>query len=143
MMTVEAYVDGACKGNPGRGGWGVLLIAGEHRKEIYGGDPDTTNNKMELLAAIECLKAMKKENTQITINTDSQYVKNGITKWIINWKKNGWKSSNKQPVKNKDLWIELDNLCQMHQVTWCWVKGHSTSEGNNKADELANKGCEV
>lgn len=140
-MTVEAYVDGACKGNPGLGGWGVYLIAGEHKKEIYGGEENTTNNKMELMAAIKCLQALKKEGTVITINTDSQYVKNGITTWIHNWKKNGWKSSNKQPVKNQDLWKELDNLCQVHSVSWNWVKGHSTNEGNNIADELANKGC--
>lgn len=140
-MTVEAYVDGACKGNPGIGGWGVLLISGEHRKEFYGGEEDTTNNKMELMSAIKCLQALKKDGTVITINTDSQYVKNGITTWIHNWKKNGWKSSSKQPVKNQELWKELDELCQKHLVSWNWVKGHSTNEGNNIADELANKGC--
>ena len=136
--TVSLFTDGACKGNPGPGGWGAILEFENHRKEIFGGEEQTTNNRMELLAAIMSLKKIK-PNSEIIIYTDSIYVKNGITEWIIKWKDNGWKNSNKKPVKNKDLWVKLDNLCQKNEINWEWVKGHSTNKYNNLADELATK----
>jgi ribonuclease HI len=138
---VKIWTDGACSGNPGPGGWGVLLLAGTRRKELFGGDPDTTNNRMELMAAIEALKALKKASA-VTLHTDSTYVKDGLTKWIHGWKKNGWKTAAKKPVKNKDLWIALDDACQRHEIKWVWVKGHAGDEGNEKADELARRGAE-
>ncbi|MEO1323770.1 MAG: ribonuclease HI [Pseudomonadota bacterium] len=138
---VKIWTDGACSGNPGPGGWGVLLLAGTRRKELYGGDPDTTNNRMELMAAIEALNALKKASA-VTLHTDSTYVKDGLTKWIHGWKKNGWKTAAKKPVKNKDLWIALDDACQRHDIKWVWVKGHAGDEGNEKADELARRGAE-
>lgn len=136
---VEIYTDGACKGNPGSGGWGAYIINGDETKSIWGGEPNTTNNKMELTSVIMALDHFK-EPTDMTVYMDSQYVQKGITQWILNWKRNGWKTADKQPVKNKDLWIQLDALKAKHNVTWKWVKGHATSPGNNKADELANMG---
>lgn len=133
------YTDGACSGNPGKGGWGALLIYGEYRKEIYGGEYDTTNNQMELKAVIEALKSLKKP-TSIDLWTDSQYVKNGITEWITNWKKNGWKNAQKKPIKNKELWLELDNLVSLHDISWHWVKGHNGHTENERVDELARLG---
>ena len=138
---IEMYTDGACKGNPGVGGWGSYIIEGNSEKDLYGFNLNTTNNKMELTAVIESLKTLK-SNSEVTIFTDSQYVKNGINQWIINWKKNGWKTATKKPVKNKELWKELDGLVQQHVVNWKWVKGHSGNPGNERADQLANKGIE-
>ena len=136
---IIAYTDGACSGNPGPGGWGVWLQAGKHEKELCGGEKDTTNQRMELQAAIEALKALKKPSA-ITIVTDSKYVLNGITDWIHGWKKKGWKNSKKEPVANRELWEALDVLNQQHDVDWQWVKGHSGDEGNERADELARQG---
>lgn len=138
---IEMYTDGACKGNPGVGGWGSYIIEGNSEKDLYGFNLNTTNNKMELTAVIESLKTLKSKS-EVTIFTDSQYVKNGINQWIINWKKNGWKTATKKPVKNKELWKELDGLVQQHVVNWKWVKGHSGNPGNERADQLANKGIE-
>ena len=138
---IEMYTDGACKGNPGVGGWGSYIIEGNSEKDLYGFNLNTTNNKMELTAVIESLKTLKSKS-EVTIFTDSQYVKNGINQWIINWKKNGWKTATKKPVKNKELWKELDGLVQQHVVNWEWVKGHSGNPGNERADQLANKGIE-
>ena len=136
-MKYKIYTDGACSGNPGPGGWGaVILDQDDKQKNISGSEKNTTNNRMELLAAIMSLKKIK-SNSEVVIFTDSTYVKNGITEWMKNWKKNGWKNSNKKPVKNKDLWVKLDKLCEANNVTWKWVKGHSTNEFNNLADELA------
>ncbi len=139
---IEMYTDGACKGNPGPGGWGVLLLSGKHRKELFGGELETTNNQMELKAAIEGLRALKKPS-KVRLFTDSQYVKNGIESWISNWKKNDWKTSARKPVKNADLWRALDAMCQSHEVEWSWVKGHSGHVENDIADALANKGVEL
>ncbi len=136
---VIAYTDGACSGNPGPGGWGVWLRSGGHEKELCGGEKMTTNQRMELQAAIEALKALKKTSA-VTIVTDSKYVLTGITEWIHNWKKKGWKNSKKEAVANRELWEELDKLNANHQVTWQWVKGHSGDEGNERADELARAG---
>ena len=133
-----AYTDGACKGNPGIGGWGAILSYNGIEKEIYGAERDTTNNRMELMAAIETLKTLKKAHP-IKIYTDSKYLQNGIKSWLVNWKANGWKTAAKKEVKNKDLWQQLDVLSQEHTITWAWVKGHSGNAGNDKADELANK----
>ncbi len=135
------WTDGACSGNPGPGGWGALLIAGSKRKEMRGGEPDTTNNRMELMAAIEALNALKKPSA-VTLHTDSTYVKDGLTKWIHGWKRNGWKTAAKKPVKNKDLWQALESACARHEIKWVWVKGHAGDEGNEKADELARLGAE-
>ena len=139
--NIRIYTDGACRGNPGPGGWGAILIYENYRKEIYGGTLLTTNNIMELTAVIESLKKLKFSST-IIITTDSKYVKDGITKWIHNWKEKDWKTANKKTVKNKDLWIELDHLVQQHMVKWEWVKGHSGHEENERADFLANKGID-
>ena len=136
---VVIYTDGACKGNPGPGGWGALLIAGEHRKELHGGEPATTNNRMELTAAIEALAALKRE-CRVHLYTDSQYVRLGITEWLPQWKRRGWKTADRKPVKNADLWELLDAQIQRHDVHWHWVKGHSGHPGNERADELANEG---
>lgn len=138
---VQIYTDGACRGNPGPGGWGVLLKLGEHEKELWGGEADTTNNRMELQAAIEGLRALTKPSS-VTLTTDSQYVRKGITQWISNWKARGWQTSNKAPVKNQDLWRQLDELAQLHTVDWCWVKGHSGHVENERVDALANKGVD-
>lgn len=140
LQQIRIYTDGACKGNPGVGGWGVVLEWGEHTRELFGGEPVTTNNRMELRAAIEGLKALNRPSAVILI-TDSIYVKDGITKWIPNWKKNGWRTASKKPVANQDLWKLLDELVRTHRVTWKWVKGHAGDPGNEKADELANKGA--
>jgi ribonuclease HI len=142
MKTVNIYTDGACRGNPGKGGWGAVLEHGNNIKEIYGGHHQTTNNQMELTAVIEALKLLK-EPCKIHITTDSKYVLQGITEWIDGWKKNNWKNSSKKDVKNKDLWIQLDNVTENHIIQWEWVKGHSGHAGNEKADELANKGIDT
>ncbi|BCL76169.1 ribonuclease H [Jeongeupia sp. HS-3] len=142
MTTVTIYTDGACKGNPGPGGWGALLQYGEQEKELFGGERDTTNNRMELTAVIEAL-AMLKRPCAVALWTDSQYVKNGIETWIHNWKKNGWKTADKKPVKNADLWQRLDGEVARHAVSWHWVKGHAGHELNERADELANRGVDV
>ncbi len=139
MEQIEIYTDGACKGNPGPGGWGALLRSGEHEKEIFGGERHTTNNRMEITAVIESLKLVKKK-AKVCIYTDSTYVKDGISSWIKQWKINGWKTAAKKPVKNEELWRELDLLVSQHQIEWVWVKGHSGDEGNERADALANKG---
>jgi|TARA_R110002096_G_scaffold266710_1_gene460372 ribonuclease HI len=139
MKEIEIYTDGACSGNPGPGGWGALLIYADHTKEIMEGAFETTNNRMELTAAIEALTALK-EPCKVTLHTDSTYVKDGITKWIENWKNNGWRTAAKKPVKNSDLWQALDLAVQRHTITWKWVKGHNGDEGNERADELANMG---
>lgn len=141
MKEVEIYTDGACRGNPGPGGWGALLRFGEVEKEIFGGQADTTNNRMELMAAIEGLKSLK-EICQVELTTDSQYVRKGITEWMHNWKRNGWKTASKTPVKNADLWQQLDELVAKHTVNWHWVKGHSGHPENEKADQLANQGID-
>ena len=137
-MKVEAYTDGACSGNPGPGGWGVVLRWNGHEKELRGGDANTTNNRMELKAAIEALKALKRP-CDVTLVTDSQYVKNGITQWIFGWQKNGWKTASKKPVKNADLWQDLLAACRRHKVTWEWVKGHAGHVENERADALARQ----
>jgi len=138
---VEIYTDGACRGNPGPGGWGVLLIAGKHRKTLHGGEPETTNNRMELMAAIEALNALRGPRN-VVLHTDSKYVMHGITEWMDNWKARGWKTSAKKPVKNKDLWMSLDEAIARHDIEWKWVKGHDGNAGNEEADELANKGID-
>lgn len=137
--VVDAYTDGACSGNPGPGGWGVLLRWNGTEKELKGGEPDTTNNRMELLAAISALEAMKRP-VPIRLHTDSQYVKNGITTWIHGWKKNGWKTASKDPVKNEDLWRRLDDLVARNKVEFHWVKGHAGHVENERADQLAREG---
>lgn len=137
--TIEIFTDGACKGNPGPGGWGVLLRLGEHQKTLYGGELQTTNNRMELTAAIEGLAALKKP-ARVVLTTDSEYVMKGIREWLPNWKKRGWKTAAKQPVKNADLWQKLDVLANQHEVEWRWVRGHSGHAENELADELANLG---
>ena len=141
MDKVKIFTDGACKGNPGMGGWGALLKFGEREEEINGYQSFTTNNIMELMAVIEALKTVR-DSSEIEITTDSKYVKNGITNWIFNWKKNGWKTASKKNVKNKELWVELDNLIQKHSIIWKWVKGHSGHEENERADRLANRAIE-
>ena len=141
MNKVEIFTDGACKGNPGPGGWSAILRYGKTEKEIYGASKNTTNNIMELTAVIESLKNLNKP-CELIITTDSKYVKNGITEWIHNWKKNGWRTAAKKEVKNKELWIELDSLIQIHSITWDWVKGHSGHPENERADLLANVAIE-
>ncbi len=139
--TVEIYTDGACRGNPGPGGWGAVLIAGRHKKTMHGGNPETTNNRMELTAAIEALNALK-GSRRVRLHTDSKYVMNGIREWLPNWKARGWKTSNKKPVKNVDLWQALDAAAARHEVTWKWVRGHAGNAGNEEADALANRGID-
>lgn len=136
---IEIYTDGACRGNPGPGGWGALLRFGEHERELYGAEDETTNNRMELLAAISALEALRNDRYPVVLTTDSRYVMDGITKWMDNWKKRGWKTANRQPVKNEDLWRRLDELVSRHQVEWQWVRGHSGHEENERVDALANK----
>nr|WP_206374310.1 ribonuclease HI [Sneathiella chinensis] len=138
---VTIYTDGACSGNPGPGGWGALLESNGKTKEICGGESETTNNRMELTAAIQALDALK-HPSNVELHTDSTYVKDGITKWMANWKKNGWKTAARKPVKNQDLWMALDEAIQRHQIVWKWVKGHAGHPGNEKADALANQGME-
>jgi ribonuclease HI len=137
---VQIYTDGACLGNPGKGGWGAILIYKEHQKKIFGGEPETTNNRMEMKAVIESLRALKK-SSEIILYTDSTYVKDGITKWIHGWKKNGWRNANRKPVKNSDLWQELDIETKKHRIEWIWVKGHSGNYYNEIVDELARNGA--
>ena len=139
MKSVSAFTDGACSGNPGPGGWGVVLRSGEHEREIYGGEIETTNNRMELTAAIEALQALR-ESCQVELTTDSTYVKDGITRWLQKWKINGWKTAAKKPVKNQDLWEQLEVQTARHVVQWLWVKGHSGHPGTERADALANLG---
>ncbi|MES2341949.1 MAG: ribonuclease HI [Pseudomonadota bacterium] len=136
---VVIYTDGACSGNPGPGGWGALLISGGHRRDICGGEPDTTNNRMELMAAIQALEALNKP-CEVELHTDSTYVMKGISEWIHGWKKRGWKTADKKPVKNEDLWRRLDTARERHQVDWRWVKGHAGHELNEHADALAGRG---
>lgn len=142
MTEVVVYTDGACKGNPGPGGWGAWLKSGEHEREMFGGEPNTTNNRMELTAVIEALGSLKRQ-CHVTVYTDSEYVKNGITTWIHNWKARGWKTADKKPVKNVELWQKLDALAASHHVTWRWVRGHNGDPGNERADQLANRGVET
>jgi ribonuclease HI len=137
--VVRIYTDGACKGNPGPGGWGALLRWGAHERELFGGEPETTNNRMELTAVIRALEALKRRS-RIEVYTDSEYVKNGITEWLPNWKRRGWKTADRKPVKNVDLWQALDALAARHDVHWHWVRGHAGHAENERADALANRG---
>ena len=143
MTAVTIYTDGACRGNPGPGGWGVLLLAGEHRRELSGAEPATTNNRMELTAVIEGLQALKRP-CEVDLYLDSQYVRQGITEWIAGWKAKGWRTASNQPVKNVELWKRLDTLVNTggHRIEWRWVKGHSGHPGNERADALANLGVD-
>ncbi|MGI9204585.1 MAG: ribonuclease HI [Woeseiaceae bacterium] len=138
---IEIYTDGACRGNPGPGGWGALLISGTRRKTLHGGEPETTNNRMELTAAIEALNALK-GSRQVLLHTDSKYVMDGINRWMPNWKKRGWKTSARKPVKNQDLWQQLDAAIDRHEIEWHWVRGHTGVPGNEEADALANRGID-
>jgi len=142
MSTVDIWTDGACSGNPGPGGWGAILRYGDTEKELSGGEAATTNNRMELMAAIEALNALKRPTT-VRLHTDSKYVMDGVTKWIHGWKRNGWKTADKKPVKNEDLWKLLDAANERHDVTWKWVKGHSDDVMNDRADALARAGIET
>ena len=139
MSAIVIYTDGACKGNPGPGGWGALLLSGENERELFGGESHTTNNRMELTAVIRALESLS-PGCAVEIHTDSQYVKNGIETWIHGWKRNGWKTADKKPVKNVELWQALDAAIQRHQISWHWVKGHDGHPENERADELAREG---
>jgi ribonuclease HI len=139
--VIHIHTDGACKGNPGPGGWGAVLEYGGTEREMFGGEPATTNNRMELTAVIEALAALKRP-CRVVIHTDSQYVQKGITEWINGWKARGWKTAAKEPVKNVDLWKKLDDVIRTHEIDWVWVKGHAGDVGNERADALANKGVE-
>ena len=139
---IDIYTDGACSGNPGPGGWGAILRKGETEKELFGGERLTTNNRMEMMAVIEALRALKGP-VQARVHTDSQYVQKGISEWILGWKRRGWKTANKQPVKNEDLWRELDRLAAQHKIEWIWVKGHVGHAENERADELARRGVDL
>jgi len=142
LNRVVIYTDGACRGNPGPGGWGALLSFGDHEKELFGGEAETTNNRMELMAAIQGLSALKR-GCRVDLFTDSQYVRLGITQWLENWKRKGWKTANRKPVKNQDLWQALDSEAARHEIHWHWVKGHAGDEGNERADALANRGVDA
>ena len=142
MTEVEIYTDGACRGNPGPGGWGVWMRTDGQERELCGGEADTTNNRMELTAAIRSLAALK-QRCQVTLYTDSEYVRRGISEWLANWKQRGWKTAARKPVKNADLWRALDEVADLHEIDWRWVKGHSGNPGNERADQLANKGLEA
>ena len=139
--VVEIWTDGACKGNPGPGGWGVLMRAGGHEKTLHGGEAQTTNNRMELLAVIEALRALRRP-CRVVLHTDSQYVHKGITEWLANWKRRGWRTADRQPVKNADLWQMLDAAAAGHEISWRWERGHAGDPGNERADQLANLGVE-
>lgn len=141
MKQVMIFTDGACRGNPGPGGWGAVMRYGSTEKTLFGGEPDTTNNRMELMAAIMALEALT-QSCEVVLTTDSRYVMDGITQWMANWKKRGWKTASKQPVKNADLWRRLDAACSKHTIEWQWVKGHSGHPENEKADALANRGID-
>lgn len=141
MSKVEIYTDGACRGNPGPGGWGALLLSADREREVFGGEPDTTNNRMELTAAIQALNALK-QSCEVVLYTDSTYVQKGISEWLSNWKSRGWKTAARKPVKNADLWQALDEATGRHQIEWRWVKGHAGNAGNERADQLANRGLE-
>jgi ribonuclease HI len=141
MTEITIYTDGACKGNPGPGGWGAWLRSAGHERELWGGEALTTNNRMELTAVIEALAALK-TRSRVTLYLDSEYVRNGITTWIHNWKRRGWKTADNKPVKNVDLWLRLDALVQAHEVQWHWVRGHTGNHGNERADALANRGVD-
>ncbi len=141
-QSIHIFTDGACKGNPGRGGWGALLRCDGKERELFGGEASTTNNRMELTAVIEALTALKRRS-HVVLHTDSQYVQKGITEWIRGWKVRGWRTAAKEPVKNVDLWKRLDEVAAQHDIDWVWVKGHAGHEGNERADALANKGVEA
>ncbi len=141
MSDVTIWTDGACRGNPGPGGWGALLRAGRHEKTLWGGESETTNNRMELTAAIEALEALKRP-CRVTLVTDSRYVMQGITEWLANWKKRNWRTASRKPVANADLWRRLDEAAARHDVSWEWVRGHTGDPGNERADELANRGID-
>jgi ribonuclease HI len=140
-MRVTVYTDGACRGNPGPGGWGALLLADGHERELWGGERATTNNRMELLAAIRALEALKRP-CRVELHTDSSYLRNGITSWLASWKRRGWKTSSNTAVKNRDLWEQLEELAGKHEVDWRWVRGHAGDPGNERADQLANRGID-
>jgi ribonuclease HI len=142
MDHIQIYTDGACKGNPGPGGWGALLVAGSKEKELFGGEKNTTNNRMELIAVIQALSALKRP-CHVVVHTDSKYVLQGITGWLAEWKARGWKTASRAPVKNVDLWQALDEAAARHQIKWHWVKGHSGHDGNERADQLANRGVDL
>lgn len=141
MTLVEIYTDGACRGNPGPGGWGAMLRYAGHEKSLYGGEPQTTNNRMELTAAIQALESLKRP-CRVVLTTDSQYLRRGITEWLPNWKRRGWRTAERKPVKNVDLWQRLDVLAARHEIEWRWVKGHNGHPGNERADCLANQGID-
>ena len=141
MDKVTIFTDGACRGNPGPGGWGAILFKDDHEKEFYGAERETTNNRMELMAAIQALEVLKRP-CEVTLTTDSQYVKKGITEWLVSWKRRGWKTADKKPVKNQDLWQRLDEAAHKHRIHWKWIKGHSGHEENERADQLANRAIE-
>ena len=141
QQIVSIFTDGACRGNPGPGGWGAILRLGDTEKELWGGEPDTTNNRMELTAVIAALESLKRP-VRAMVHTDSQYVLKGITEWIVGWKRNGWKTADKKPVKNVDLWQRLDQLRTPHELKWVWVKGHAGHPENERADQLANRGID-
>ena len=142
MKTVQLFTDGACLGNPGPGGWACILRHGDRKKEMFGSSPQTTNNRMELTAAMEGLRSLR-EPCEVEVVTDSEYLKNGITTWIHSWKRNGWKTSARKPVVNQDLWMELDSLCEGHTIQWTWTKGHANHTDNNRCDELATRAARL
>ena len=141
-MSIKVYTDGACRGNPGPGGWGVYIRLNDEEKDLYGGNPETTNNQMEMQAALEALKYLKDKNEVIELYTDSNYLRQGITEWIHKWKLNNWRTAAKKPVANRDLWIEISDLNEKMNVQWNWVKGHAGDPGNERADQLANLGAD-